>query len=431
MKLLIKNGRAIDPANNLDDISDLLIEEGKIVRVAKNIKNNASRIIDATGKIVMPGLVDMHVHLREPGREDEETILSGTLAAAKGGVTTVLAMPNTQPAIDSACNAEALREIIKKNAKVGVFIVGAITKGRLGRALSDIKGLTLAGVVAISDDGASVDDEKLFSQALKQARRNKLLTICHCEDKSLSLQGVVNLGYASTRMGLRGISAASEYKRVERDIRLADKAKAHVHIAHVSCRESVEMIAQAKKKGISVTAETAPHYFALNEEAAFTYDTNMKVNPPLRSREDMLYLRQALEEGAIEVIASDHAPHIESEKYIEFERAAFGTTGLETELAVGITELVKPGILEWGDLVNKMSFNPAKILGLRGKGTLSPGSDADIIVVSPDKEWTVERNNFVSQSKNCAFLGRKLNGVVEHTIYAGEIVFVREDKPNA
>jgi len=422
MSLLIKKGRVVDPANNLDEIADILVENGKISKVAKNISVSTDKIIDATDKIIMPGIVDIHVHLREPGREDKETISSGTKAALKGGVTSVVAMPNTQPSIDCAENVKFLKGIIKKTAQANVFIAGAITKRRLGKELTDIAKLKKEGAVAISDDGSSVDNDKLMLRAFKIAKQEGLLVICHSEDRSLSLNGVVNLGLTSTRLGLRGISKESEYKRVKRDIELAEKARCPVHIAHVSCSESVELIASAKKKGIKVTAETAPHYFALSEEAVLGYDTNMKVNPPLRSKEDVKAVKEGLKNGIIDVIASDHAPHIENDKDIEFERAEFGVIGLETILAVSITELVSTGLLNWSSLVKKLSFNPAKILGIN-KGTLKVGSDADLIVVSADKEWRVEKQGLVSKSKNSAFLGRTLKGVVEYTILGGEIVY--------
>lgn len=422
MRLLIKNGRIIDPANSIDDIQDILIDNSKIVKIAKNIKVDAQEIIDATGKIVMPGIVDMHVHLREPGREDKETIATGTYAALKGGVGSVLAMPNTEPAIDCVENVRLLKSIIEKSANVNVFITAAITKGRRGLEITNIEKLKKEGVVAISDDGASVDSDELLFLAFKKAKENQVLVICHSEDKLLSRDGVVNSGIISTRMGLRGISKESEYKRVERDIQLAEKASASVHIAHVSCCESVKIITEAKKKGIRVTAETAPHYFCLTEQAVRGYDTNMKVNPPLRSKEDVEAIRQGLRSGIIDVIASDHAPHTENEKDIEFEHAAFGTTGLETELAVGITELIQADILDWADLVKKLATNPAEILGL-DKGTLSFGKDADIIIVNPHEQWTVQRTSFVSRSKNSAFLGKRLCGMVEYTICAGKIVY--------
>ncbi len=422
MKLLIRNGRVVDPQKNSAEISDILVKDGRIEKVSKGIVNHADRLIDAQGKIVMPGLVDMHVHLREPGREDKETVSSGTMAALKGGVTALLAMPNTLPAIDSAQQVALLQDIIKKTAHMDVFISAAITKQRLGKELTDAGKLKKAGVIALSDDGSSVDDDGLFLEALKKAAKSKLLIICHSEDRALSAKGVVNLGFISTRMGLRGISKESEYKRVARDIGLAKKAGASVHIAHVSCKESVELVARAKQEGAKVTCETCPHYFALGEEAVLGYDANMKMNPPLRAKADAAAIKQGLKDGTIDAISSDHAPHTENEKDIEFDRAEFGVIGLETELAVSITELIQAGYLDWPGLAKKMSLNPARILGIK-KGTLGVGADADIIIIDPDKEWVVRKEDLISKSKNSAFLGRKLKGLVEYAIYGGKIAY--------
>jgi dihydroorotase len=422
MKILIKNGRVIDPANNLDDVRDILIENSRISRVAKSISNGTDTLIDASGKLVMPGLVDMHVHLRQPGREDKETIASGTRAALKGGVTTLLAMPNTNPAIDSIENIRLLQDIINKTSAANVMICAAITEARQGKTLAPIAKFRKESVVAISDDGSSVDSSALFYKALRKARENKLLVLCHCEDRTLSASGVMNLGAVSTRLGLKGISCESEYKRVQRDIQLAEKAKCPVHICHVSCLDSVELIAKAKKKGIKVSSETAPHYFSLSEEALMEYDTNKKMNPPLRSRRDVEAIKDGLARGVIDAIASDHAPHSISDKEIEFDRAEFGVTGLETELAADITYLVQAQVLNYSELVKKLSWNPARILGLK-KGTLSPGQDADLIIVDPEKPWLVKKEDFVSRSKNSAFIGANLKGVVETTILAGKIVY--------
>ncbi len=422
MKLLIKNARVVDPANNLDDFRDILVENSRISRVAKNINTGADKVIDATGMIAMPGLVDMHVHLREPGREDKETIASGTKAALKGGVTTVLAMANTDPAIDSLENIRLVKNIIKETAVANVLIAAAITQGRKGSVLAPIAKFKKESIAAISDDGSSVDSAAVFGQALRKAQENKILVICHSEDKALSAGGVMNLGAVSTRLGLKGISCESEFKRVQRDIQLAEKTKCRVHIAHVSCAESVEIIAKAKKKGIKVTCETAPHYFSLAEEALCDYDTNKKMNPPLRGRGDVEAVKGGLAKGVIDVIASDHAPHSISDKDIEFDRAEFGVIGLETELAVSVTYLVQPGVLSWADLVKKLSLNPSNILGI-AKGTLSPGQEADIIIVDPDKTWVVNKEEFVSKSKNSAFIGVTLKGLVVTTILGGKIVY--------
>jgi dihydroorotase len=422
MKILVKNGLVIDPVNKIEEVMDVLIEGARIAGVSKDIKTGADTVIDAKGKIVIPGLVDMHVHLREPGREDKETIETGTLSAAKGGVTSILCMPNTLPAIDCAKNVRLLKDIVKEKAKVSVFIAGAITIGRLGKRLCDISALKKEGVIAISDDGFSVDNSDVMLKSLLKAKKEEVLVICHCEDRSLSNKGVMNLGFTSTRLGLRGVSNESEYKRVERDIRLAEKVNANIHIAHVSCKESVEIIRKAKKKGIKVSAETAPHYFSLSEDDLLDYDTNMKVNPPLRTKEDVEAIKEGIKSDVIDVVASDHAPHTENEKDIEFEYAESGTIGLETELAAGITWLVHTGVIGWSELVRKMSYNPARILGIH-KGTLSQAADADLIIVSPDREWMVKKDEIFSRSKNSAFLGRRLKGVVEYTIYKGAIVY--------
>lgn len=422
MKILIKGGRVIDPANKVDDICDLLIEAAKISKVGKNITAQAEKIIDASGKIIMPGIVDMHVHLREPGREDKETVASGTRAAAKGGVTSVLAMPNTFPAIDSPETIALLKDRIKRNALVNVYICSALTVGRQGRELTNFVSLKEAGAVAFSDDGSSIDDAGLMTAAFEKSKEQRMPVICHCEDKVLSGNGAINLGFISTKLGLRGISRESEYKRVGRDIALAEKTGSSLHVAHVSCAESVELVEQAKKRGVKVTCETCPHYFSLTEEAVAGYDTSMKMNPPLRSTRDKEAIQKGLASGVIDVIASDHAPHTENEKEIEFDRAEFGVIGLETELAVSITELIENKILSWSELAQKISWAPAQVLGIP-KGTLSVGADADIIIINPEKEWVVERSSFVSKSKNSAFLGKTLKGVVEYTIGNGAIVY--------
>jgi dihydroorotase len=422
MSILIKNGRVIDPANKIDAVLDVFIQGDKISQVGKNISGPADTIIEASNKIVAPGIVDMHVHLREPGREDKETVASATAAAAKGGVTTVLAMPNTQPAMDCVKNIELLQGIINQSALIKVLICGTITKQRLGQELSDIAALKKAGAVAISDDGSSVDSAELMLEAFKKAKQARLLTVCHCEDKKLSGKGVINLGFNSTRLGLRGISNESEYTRVRRDIELAEKSGALVHIAHVSCRESVDIIAAAKKKGVPVTCETAPHYFALTEEDVVDYDTNMKINPPLRTQEDLSAIKAGLKNMSIDAIASDHAPHTENDKAIEFDRAEFGKIGLESGLAVSIMELIDKKILSWPELVEKLALNPAKILGI-AKGTLSVGADADVIIVDADKEFVLEKKSIVSKSKNSPFIGRTVKGLVEYTIYNGRVVY--------
>jgi dihydroorotase len=422
MKILITNGRVVDPANSIDGIMDILVDGGRIAKVAKNIKSSADEVIDAEGSIVIPGLVDMHVHLREPGREDKETVESGTRAALHGGITSLLAMPNTAPAMDCAQNIEVLKEVCAKSALANVFISGAITAGRKGLALTSFTELKKAGVAALTDDGASVDNEQLMQEALAKAKEENLLLLCHCEDKSLSRSGVVNRGLIATRRGLRGISNESESLRVERDIALAQKSKARLHIMHVSTKESVEVIARAKKAGAQVTAETCPHYFALTDEAVLGYDTNFKMNPPLRSRADREAIIDALKSGVIDCIASDHAPHTENEKDIEFDRAEFGVVGLETLLSVAVMELIDKKIIDWPELVKIISLNPSQILGV-DKGTLGVGKDADIVVLDPGAEWTVGKNTLLSKSKNSAFLQKSLKGVIQYTICKGSIAY--------
>jgi len=426
MSILIKNGRVVDPGNNISDVMDVLVENHAISKVAKSIKADSATTIDATNKIVLPGLVDMHVHLREPGREDKETIASGTRAAVHGGVTSVLAMANTLTTIDSVEAVRLAKGIIKKTALAHVYIAAALTKGREGMVLTDIARLKKEGAIALSDDGASVDADQVMLLALKKAKQQKMLVACHCEDRALSASGVVNLGLTSTRMGLRGISAESEYKRVERDIALAQKAQSPIHIQHVSCAKSIEVIAKFKKAGVRVTCETAPHYFSLPEEAVLGYDTNFKMNPPLRSKEDIAAIRQALRDGTIDAIASDHAPHTENEKAIEFDRAEFGVIGLETILAASLTELVYTGTLTLEECVRKLTVVPSSILGV-DRGTLGVGKPADITIVDTAKEWLVKKESFLSKSKNSAFLGKTLKGVVEYTIVNGHIVYPLKD----
>jgi dihydroorotase len=422
MSILIKHGRTIDPSCGMDAVKDVLIDKDKIVDVADTIQVKAGQVIDATGLCVIPGLVDMHAHMREPGREDKETIETATAAALAGGITSVLAMPNTTPCIDSAQAVGLLQKRIQRSAKVNVLIAGAITKNRKGHALVDFRGLQNKGVVAFSDDGSSVDDARLLSKAFEITRGINALIICHCEDTALSAGGSVNRGIISTRMGLRGISKESEYKRIERDINLAGEAGARIHIAHVSCAESIDVIRKAKQKGIRVTAETCPHYLMLCEEDVTDFDTNKKMNPPLRSSEDRSVLRQAIKDGVIDVLVSDHAPHTENEKDIEFERAAFGVIGFETLFSAGITALCDTGILGFSRLVEICSTRPAEILGIN-KTTLARGSKADIMVLDPGREWIVEKKTIMSKSKNSAFLGKRLKGKVIHTIVSGRLSY--------
>lgn len=425
MSILIKNGRVIDPRNNIDTSADLLIEEGRIAGLEKTFNTKAKQVIEASGCIVMPGLIDMHVHLREPGREDKETIESATSAALKGGITSLLAMPNTNPCIDSPQAVSLLQKMLAKKARMNVLIAAAVTRARKGHELVNIAGLKAKGIRIITDDGDSVEDDKLLLKAMQQAAGHGIAVMCHCEDKLLSQAGAVNKGLTSTRMGLRGISKESEFRRVERDISLASKAGARIHIAHVSCRESIEIIRKAKKDKVNVTAETCPHYFALSEEDVTGFDTNMKMNPPLRGKDDVDAVKKAVADETIDIIVSDHAPHTDNEKDIEFERAAFGIIGLETELAVTITELLHTGVIDWRGLANAFCVNPSTILNMK-KGSLGRGDNADIVIIDPDREWIFTKEEIVSKSKNSPFIGRKFKGKAVYTILNGEVAYKDE-----
>lgn len=418
MRQLIKNGRVIDPANKIDDLLDILVTDGKIEKVGKDLDSKAAEVVDAKGLIVAPGLVDMHAHLREPGREDEETVASGTRAAVRGGYTSIVCMPNTEPAIDSAAVARTVKEIIKKDASCNVYIGGAITQKREGKVLSEIESMKKEGIVAITDDGLCVADKNIMVEALKAAKKAGLLVMDHCEDLNISRGGVMNKGFVATRMGLRGIPREAEYEMIKRDIELAKKTGARVHIAHVSCSESVELIRQAKRDKVAVTAETAPHYFSLTEECSATYDTNTKMNPPLRTPADVEAIKRGLADGAIDAIATDHAPHTDSEKDVEFDLAPFGIIGLETSLSLAVMELIDKKILSWPELIIRMSVNPAKILGIPA-GSLKAGAPADIIMIDPDKKYVYKKDTIASKSKNSPFLNWELKAKVLNVFVNG------------
>jgi len=383
-------------------------------------------VIDAKGKIVMPGLIDMHVHLRQPGREDKETIYTGTRAAVKGGITSVVTMANTEPVVDRCQIVKALKDAVKKDAACNVFIGASVTEKRESKKLTDITKLRKAGVLLVSDDGSSVASAELMKKALKECKKNNMVLSEHCEDKKISGSGLINEGFIATKLGLRGIPREAEYNIVKRDLELARSTKTKIHIAHVSCKESVELIRKAKKKGVKVTAETAPHYFVLTDECCVTYDTNTKVNPPLRGQDDVFSIKEALKDGTIDTIASDHAPHGKHEKEIEYEYAAFGIIGLETSLSLAIMELVEKDFISWTDLVRLMSLKPAIILGLDKKGNFNSGSNADIIILDPEEEWTYKEEMIGSKSKNSPFIDWKLKGRVTDTMVGGK--FVVKDK---
>lgn len=422
MALLIKGGRIIDPANNVDAVKDILLQGGKIAQVAKSIKNSSAKAVEAKGKVVAPGLIDMHAHLRQPGREDEETLLTGARAAARGGFTNVVCMANTNPPLDDQGSIEYILSESVKLGLIKILPVGAVTKGLKGEEFTEIATLKEAGCIALSDDGRPISNSQLMRRALEYARMFNLPIIAHCEDLSLSAGGVMHEGYWATLLGLAGMPDIAESSMVGRDLQLAEFSSARLHLAHISAAKSVELIRQAKRKNAQVSCETCPHYFSLTCEEVKNFDPNTKVMPPLRTKEDVEAIKQGLREGTIDVIATDHAPHTEAEKDVEFAQAPFGMIGLETALSVGLSELVEKKILTLSQLIEKMSLNPAKILGLEG-GSLSIGAAADVTIFDAQKEWLVKKEDFASKSKNSAFVGKRLKGRVEYTICQGKIVY--------
>ncbi len=418
MNLIIKNGRLIDPANKVDEKLDLLVSGGKIAKIVKagSLSTDGVQMIDASDMIVVPGLIDMHVHLREPGFEYKETIASGTAAAKAGGFTSVCCMPNTNPVNDNRSVTELILSQAR-NAAARVYPVGAITKGSKGEELSEMGELHDAGCRAVSDDGRPVVNGAIMRRALEYSRIFDLLVIAHCEDTALTAKGVMNEGRVSTELGLRGIPRAAEDVMTARDIALAELTGGRLHIAHVSTAGSVRIIRDAKTRGVLVTAETCPHYFSLTEEAVRGYNTLAKMNPPLRTSDDVAAIKQGLKDGTLDVIATDHAPHAEDEKSGEFDYAPFGIVGLET--AVGLTlRLVEEGVLSLNEVVRKMSFNPAQTMKI-GRGTLSVGVDADITIIDPNLVWTVDASQLKSKSRNTPFHGWKLKGKAMRTIVGG------------
>lgn len=422
MKILIKNGRVIDPASGKDDIFDVLVEGDKIVDVAKNIDADVERVIDASNMFVVPGLIDLHVHFREPGFEHKETIRTGALAAAKGGFTSVCAMPNTRPAVD---NLETLQYVIEKAkdvSKINVLPIAAITVGQEGQFLTDIEKLYANGAVAISEDGKSVMDTRTYRQAMRLAAEIGMPVFAHCEDKNLVARGVMNAGTRAKQLGLYGIMNAVEDVIVARDILLAKNTGVKLHLCHCSTEDSVKMVQLAKEEGLPVTAEICPHHFTLTEDDIDGTDSNYKMNPPVRTKKDREALIAGLSNNIMDVISTDHAPHHEKEKQLPFAEAPFGIVGLETSVALTMTELVHKGHLTPMQMVEKMSYNPAKILGI-DKGTLLPGKIADITIIDPHKEYVIDSSTFVSMGKNQPFDGRKVKGEVKYTICNGEVVF--------
>jgi len=421
MKIVIKGGRIIDPANNIDGIFDLLIENDKIKYIDSSIDENCDKVIDARNMWVVPGLIDLHVHLREPGFERKETIATGTRSAAMGGFTTICCMPNTKPVTDNEILVEYIKMKAKREGVVNVLPIGAITKGQKGEELADIGKMATVGACAISEDGKSVENSALMKNALKYATMFNLPVFSHCEDINLVGKGSMNAGEKASLLGLKGISNDSEEVIVSRDMILADSVKAKLHLCHISTKGCVELIKQAKKRGVNVTAEVTPHHFTLSEDDIIDYDSNFKMNPPLRKKEDVEALKEALKDNVIQVIATDHAPHHIDEKNCEFEKAANGIIGLETALPLAISELVEKEILTPSQLIEKMSYNPSKILN-SDKGTLSIGAIADITIIDANREYTINSDLFQSKARNTPFNGRKVKGKIEYTIVKGKII---------
>jgi len=422
MALLIKGGRLIDPANGRDEELDILIEEGKIGKIARDIRALGRRIIDASGKVVSPGFIDLHTHLRQPGREDEETIETGSRAAAKGGFTTVCAMPNTEPPVDDPSLVEFVYGEARRCALVEVLPIATITAGRKGKDLSPMGRLSRAGAVAFSDDGEWVSDSNLMRRALEYVKMLNLPLISHCEDKTLSQEGVMNEGYCSTTLGLSGMPKQAEEVAVFRDLVLLGMTGSRLHVAHLSTSRGVELVREAKREGLRVTSEVTPHHLALTDREVRSFNTNTKMNPPLREEEDVAALKQGLKDGTIDIIATDHAPHAFEEKEVDYVMAPFGITSLETALGLVIRELLEKGTLTLMEILAKMTVNPARILGM-AIGRIEEGARADLAIFDPKKTWKVREEEFLSRSTNSPFIGWELPGKVEWTIAGGRVVY--------
>jgi len=420
--LLLAGGRVIDPSRDLDQVADVLIQDGKIAGVGQRLSApQGTDVRSVAGKIVAPGLVDIHVHLREPGNEDEETVASGARAAAAGGFTAICSMPNTDPVTD---NQAAVGFIVRQSGRAGlarVYPIGAVSLGQKGERLAEFGEMVGAGAVAVSDDGKPVASSHLMRTALEYARTFGIPVADHCEDPALASGGVMHEGLVATRLGLKGIPAAAEEIMVARDCLLAELTGGHVHLCHMSTRGSVAIIREAKERGVRVTAEVTPHHLTLTDSACDSYDTHAKMNPPLREAGDVAALRGALKEGVIDCIASDHAPHAYDEKEAAFDDAPFGIVGLETAFAVAHTELVCGGVLSLPELVRRMSTEPARVFHLPG-GTLAVGAPADVTVLDLTAQWTVDPAAFHSKSRNTPFAGRSLTGLPRLTLVAGKVV---------
>lgn len=424
MRLLIKNGRVLDPSVKLDEICDVLVEDGIILGVFEkgSVKDACDEVIDAAGCFVMPGLIDLHVHLREPGYEYKETIKTGSAAAARGGFTTICPMPNTSPSTD---NPEKIKQLLLKAAEdspVNICPVGAVTIGQQGDEVTDIAGMAKAGAVAISEDGKSVMNVRVYKKAMEEAAEAGITVLAHCEDKNLVGKGAINAGIVADKLGMQGISNAVEDVIAARDIVLAAETGTKLHLCHCSTKGSTVLLKNAKNEGIDVTGEVCPHHFAMTEDEITGDDANYKMNPPLRSALDVQALKEAVRDDVIDVIATDHAPHSAEEKAKSIADAPFGIVGLETAVALTVTHLLEQGYITPMQMAAKMSTNPAKVIGI-DKGTLQPGKIADITIIDPKAEYVIDKNTFVSKGKNTPFHGKTVRGKVKYTIVSGKVVF--------
>lgn len=421
MVRIIKNGRVLDPANRLDKVCDILIEDGKIAKVGADLSAAGAEIINAAGKVVAPGLIDMHVHLREPGQEAKEDFVSGSRAAAAGGYTTIATMPNTKPVVDNAALVRSLQKRAAEESLVHIAIIGALTKGQRGEELAELGDMTEAGAVAFSDDGHYVQRAKVLLNGLDYLRAFDKVIINHDEDTTLIEEGCMNEGHRSAMLGVKGRPTVAEDIAVDRDILLSEYADARVHVAHISSARAVDMVRQAKKRGVKVTAEVTPHHLTLTDDCVDLTDSATKVNPPLRRQADVDAMVEGLKDGTIDAIVTDHSPHAEEEKDREYCLAPSGFPGLETALGVLLTELYHTGKLDLNTLISKMTAEPAKLFALSG-GTLSVGSPADIAILDLDREWTVEAENFYTRGTHSPFVGRRLKGRAVMTMVDGQVV---------
>jgi dihydroorotase len=413
---VIRNGRVIDPSQGLDEVTDLTIVDGKVAALGKAGPGGES--IDAKGKIVCPGLIDIHVHLREPGNEDAETIASGCAAAVAGGFTSIACMPNTMPAIDNEAMVEFVYRQAARAELCNVYPVGAITKGREGKELAEMGQMVRAGAVAFSDDGRGVASSTVMYRAMQYATMFGKTVIQHCEDADLAEGGCMNGGVAATRLGLPGIPSMAEEMMLQRDLLISQNTRGRYHVAHVSTAGAVGIVREAKKRGVAVTAEVCPHHLLLTEDCVETYDTNYKVKPPLRTRQDVEACIAGVVDGTLDCLVTDHAPHGLEDKELDFQSAPFGMIGLEVALGLYVKALIQPGHLRWPQLIARLTTAPAQVLGLK-KGTLAVGSEADVTVIDPEAGWTVDVSTFRSRSRNCPYDGWALTGRVTHTLVGG------------